>query len=1088
MSEYTEVEQPFLQQLQVLGWDIIDQGPDIPSDPTKSLRLNFRQWLLPEVFAKSVATLNTNADGTPWLTGKQLQDLQDQLLRQPNRTLLEANEAIQKLLFKAQVDVNEVTGEQDPVVKLIDFVNPENNHYLAINQFRNDTPGCVKQFIIPDIVLFVNGIPLIVVECKKGGPTCANPMAEAFEQFQRYMDRRKETKQQGLKEGEPRLFHCNMLLIRSSGVEADYGTITSGEEHFYPWKTQWPQPVCVAEGMNQQQQLVNGMLNKANLLSMLRTSSVFMDTDGGPRIKVICRYQQFRAANKIIERLRHGQTPEEKSGVVWHTQGSGKSLTMVFVARMLRVSRDLNDYKILLINDRVDLEDQLAESATLIGGRVHNIDSRKMLREQLATDSSDINMVMVHKFQLHDQSLPLKVAEALGTYQAIPTSQTFGIVNNSSRIVLMIDEAHRTQSSDLGDNIFEAFPNAARLAFTGTPLITERHGEKKTIKRFGDYIDTYRLMDAVADGTTLQILYEGRTADAALNDKHGFETRFENLFKDRSEEELLAIKKKYGATGDLLEAEQRIAAIAKDMVRHYLEHIFPNGFKAQVVCHSKLAAVCYQKAVHQALAETVAQLQADPEPDLELIKKVSFLKGVVVISSDGTNEAAYITEARKQAKAWNAVDNFCKPFDFEDPDKSYSGIAFLIVCDMLLTGFDAPIEQVMYIDKKIREHTLLQAIARTNRVKKGKQRGYVVDYIGLTENLTDALTLYAAADEQQELAQGLKNITSEMPVLEERYQRLLQLFAGHKVAKVREFVEGKLANVEEDAAVVHEAVKLLKDEKIRADFDVYLKKFLMSLDIILPNRAAHAYRVPAKRLGYILRVTKERYKDTSLDLGDAGQKVRDLINEHLISLGINPKVPPVELLSENFIANLNQHSAGNAEAKASEMEHAIRKHCTVHHDEDPAFYKSLSEKVENLIDQYQDQWDKLAEELEKLRAVAIEGRKQGEEGMSKEATTFFKHIANEAFDNGEVPVDAKPKMKALMEAIVETLQHSIGSIDFWHNSDKQKKTRSEIKTALTLTGITELKQNRERIAIEIMKLAKNRHDELLKGAAGSSQA
>jgi type I restriction enzyme, R subunit len=992
-------------------------------------------------------------------------------------------------LFKAQVDVNEITGEQDPVVKLIDFSHPQNNHFLVINQFRIDTPGCVKQFIIPDIVLFVNGIPLIVVECKKGGPTCANPMAEAFEQLQRYMNQRKETRQQGLKEGEPRLFHSNMLLIRSSGVEADYGSITSGEEHFYPWKTLWPQPDRAAEGMNQQQQLVNGMLNKANLLSMLRSSSVFMDADGGLRIKVVCRYQQFRAANKIIERLRNGQSAEEKSGVVWHTQGSGKSLTMVFVARMLRVSRDLNDYKILLINDRVDLEDQLAETATLIGGRVHSIDSRKMLREQLATDSSDINMVMAHKFQLHDPSLPLKVAEALGTYQAIPTSRTFGVVNTSSRIVLMIDEAHRTQSSDLGDNIFEAFPNAARIAFTGTPLITERHGEKKTVKRFGAYIDTYRLMDAVEDGTTLPILYEGRTAEAALNDKHGFENRFENLFKDRSEEELLAIKKKYGATGDLLEAEQRIAAIARDMVKHFIEHIFPNGFKAQVVCHSKLAAVRYQKAIHQALADTVDELEATPEPDAELIHKLRFLKAAVVISSDGTNEAAYITEARKQAKAWNAVDNFCRPFAFDDPDKPYSGIAFLVVCDMLLTGFDAPIEQVMYLDKKIREHTLLQAIARTNRVKTGKQRGYVVDYIGLTDNLTDALTLYAAADEQQELALGLKNIASEVPVLEERYQRLLQLFFEHKVAKLREFVEGRLASIEDDAAVVHEAVKLLKDEKIRADFDVYLKKFLMSLDIILPNKAAHAYRVPAKRLGYILRVTKERYKDTSLNLGDAGQKVKDLINEHLISLGINPKVPPVELLSEDFIANLNQHAAGNAEAKASEMEHAIRKHCTVHHDEDPAFYRSLSEKVENLIDQYQDQWDKLAEELEKLRNVAIEGRKQGEEGMSKEATTFFEHIANQAFDNGDVPVGAKPKMKALMEAIVETLQHSIGSIDFWHNSDKQKKTRSEIKTALTLTGIAELKENRERIAIEIMKLAKNRHDELLKGTtAGSNKA
>ncbi len=194
-------------------------------------------------------------------------------------------------------------------------------------------------------------------------------------------------------------------------------------------------------------------------------------------------------------------------------------------------------------------------------------------------------------------------------------------------------------------------------------------------------------------------------------------------------------------------------------------------------------------------------------------------------------------------------------------------------------------------------------------------------------------------------------------------------------------------------------------------------------------------------------------------------------------------MPPVELLSADFIESLNKHSGDNAEAKASEMEHAIRKHCTVHHDEDPAFYRNLSEKVENLINQYQDQWEKLAEELGKLRAEAVEGRKQGEEGMSKEATTFFAHIANEAFEGGKVPPDAKAKLKVLMESIVETLQESIGSIDFWSNSDKQKKTRSEIKTALTLTDIPELKTNRERIAIEVMKLAKNRHDELLKGAA-----
>ncbi len=1087
MSEYTEVERPFLEQLASFGWTVIDQGAGIPQDATPSLRDNFRQWLLPSVFDATVRSINRTDDGREWLTQRQLEDLRGQLLRQPNRTLLEANEAIQALLFKAQADVNELTGESDPVVRLIDFQHPQNNQFHAINQFRIDTPGCVKSFIIPDIVLFVNGIPLGVVECKKGSETCANPMQEAFVQLQRYMRRRPETELAGLREGEPRLFHSNLLLIRSSGLEADYGTITSGDEHFYAWKTLYPDDDAAREGMNAQQQLVAGMLTRHNLLQILRISAVFMDTDSGARIKVVCRYQQFRAANKIAERLRSGKTAMERSGVVWHTQGSGKSLTMVFLARMLRASRDLNDYKIVLVNDRHDLEDQLTETATLIGGRVNVIESTQDLRDHLATESSDVNMVMVHKFQERKQVLSNKVAEALSTYRAMPAGNTFGVVNTSERIILMIDEAHRTQSSDLGDNLFEAFPNATRIAFTGTPLITERHGERKTHKRFGEYIDTYRLMDAVNDGSTLQILYEGKTADSALNEKYAFDEAFEDLFRDRSEEELLAIKKKYGATGDILEAENRINAIARDLVGHYVDNILPNGFKAQVVCHSKLACVRYQLGIEAALAERIEQEQAKPVPDADLIRRLQFLKTAVIISSDGTNEAAFITHARKQAARMDAVQNFCRKFDLDDADKEYTGIAFLIVCDMLLTGFDAPVEQVMYIDKRLREHTLLQAIARTNRVEKGKQRGYIVDYIGLANHLTEALTLYAASDELQELRDGLQNITSELPVLEERYQRLLQLFAELGVQQIKEFVTGALPNLDADAVVVNAAVKALKDEKRRADFEVYLKKFLMSMDIILPHAWAQPYRVPAKRLGYILQVTKERYKDTSLDLGNAGAKVKALINEHLISLGINPKVPPIELLSEDFLEKLAIHSGGNTEAKASEMEHAIRKHCTVHHDEDPAFYKRLSEKVDALIEKHHDEWDLLVEKLAELRTEAIAGRRTGEEGMSKEATTFYDYVVEVAFIDGVVPAEEKPGLKVLMESVVEILQETVGSIDFWQDPDKQKRVRGLVKTEIARTGIEALKKNRERVAVEIMKLAKNRHDELLKSATEGSK-
>lgn len=1082
MSEYTEVEQPFLKQLAAQGWTVIDQGPQLPQDAVPSLRTSFRPWWLPGVFRDSVRALNTLPNGAPWLTERQLDELESQLFRQPQRTLLEANQAVHELLLKAQVEVNEATGEVDPVVKLIDFHHPERNRFHAINQFRIATPGCVREFIVPDVVLFVNGIPLAVVECKKGSATCANPMQEAFVQLQRYMRRRAETEAAGLKEGEPRLFHSNLLLVRTCGLQADYGSISSGEEHFYAWKTLHPADDAALAGMNPQQQLVAGMLMPTNLLQMLRTCTVFMDTDAGTRVKVVCRYQQFRAAGKIVQRLRAGRTATERSGVVWHTQGSGKSLTMVFVARMLRASTDLSDFKIVLVNDRQDLEEQLGETAMLIGGRVNVIGSTQDLRRQLATDSSDINMVMVHKFQEREQVLSNMVAEALGTYLAMPAGKTFGVVNASDRIVLMIDEAHRTQGSDLGENLFEAFPNATRLAFTGTPLITERHGERKTHKRFGDYIDTYKLLDAVNDGATLQILYEGRTADSALNEKHAFDEKFEDLFRDRSEEELAAIRKKYGATGDILEAKARIDAIARDLVRHYVDNILPNGFKAQVVCHSKLACVRYQEGITAAIAERLAAEQAKSQPDVELLRRLTFLKTAVVMSSDGTNEAAYITHARKQAARLNAVENFCKGFDLDDPDKANTGVAFLIVCDMLLTGFDAPIEQVMYIDKRLREHTLLQAIARTNRVKRGKQRGYVVDYIGLSNHLTEALTLYTASDEIQELHDGLKSITTELPVLEERYQRLLQHFNAHGVSGIEAFVTGKLGDLQQDAAVVHAAVKALADERYRADFEVYLKKFLMSLDIILPHASAQGFRVPAKRFGYILQVAKERYKDESLQLGDAGEKVKALINEHLVSLGINPKVPPVELLAEDFLQRLQQHAGGNDEAKASEMEHAIRKHCTVHHDEDPAFYKKLSEKVDALIERHHDEWDLLVEKLEELRTEAVAGRKQGVEGLGTEASTFYEHLAELAYGSTSVPAADLPAFKVLMATLVELVQGTIGSIDFWQSADKQKRLRGEIKSAIARAGLEAVLVQRERVAVEVMKLAKNRHDQLLKAA------
>ncbi len=299
---------------------------------------------------------------------------------------------------------------------------------------------------------------------------------------------------------------------------------------------------------------------------MMRSFTLFMDA-GDKRIKAICRYQQYRAVNKIIERLRTGESGLERSGVVWHTQGSGKSLTMVFLVRKLRRAEDLKDYKIVLVNDRRDLEQQLTETAALTGEKPVVIQDSKELKEKLAKDSSNLNMVMLHKFREADESNTPEYVRAAMQKKAANQEinkieskfskvaepvlfDSFGVVNKSEKVLVLIDEAHRTQRSggeraSLSDNLFDAFPNAARIAFTGTPLIADHHSDP-TWKRFGvdahsAYIDKYRLQDAVDDGATLQILYEGKTAEVAIHGRAGFDRKFEDLFCDRSEKELLAI-------------------------------------------------------------------------------------------------------------------------------------------------------------------------------------------------------------------------------------------------------------------------------------------------------------------------------------------------------------------------------------------------------------------------------------------------------------------------------------------------------------------------------------------------------------------
>lgn len=1089
MSEYQFVEQPLLAQLNSLGWKVLDLGEGIPQDPATSLRDDFRETVIKALFVQAVYRLNLIAEGEhkgkPWLTDEQLNTIYDDFIRLGSDKLIAANQQFLTWLSDYQVDKNHITGESNPRVTIINFDQWQANSLYAINQFRLDTPGSSKKQIRPDIVLFVNGLPLVVIECKLPDATSANSIYEGIEQLRRYADLR-EPAHSVNREGEPKLFYTNQLMISTCGEHAKYGTITSKQAHYFSWKLE----DAKERKLNAQQALVEGMLHPEQLLDITKNFTLFMGA-AGKQVKVICRYQQYRAVNKILARMHQGETGLERSGVVWHTQGSGKSLTMVFLVRKLRTDKALHQYKVLMVNDRRDLEDQLGRTAILTGEYITKITTLAQAKAELAKTNSNLNLVMMHKFREDAvKHLPpavrkqLALLEEKGEYDAeldIQLFKPFDVINNDQRILILVDEAHRTQRGgkdkpSLSDNLMDAFPQATRIAFTGTPLIAGHHKEP-TWKRFGldqdsAYIDKYKLKDAVSDGATLPIIYEGKTADSALENKSEFDRKFEDLFKERSDEELLEIRRKYGAEGDILEAEKRIKAITQDIVEHYTSRILPAGLKAQIVCSTRQATIYYQDYFKLALDALIKQKQqaATSDTEIEQLYLLKFVKTAVIISSGENNESAAQRDARQYSSEHNAIENFKRPIDFTEPD---TGICILIVCDMLLTGFDAPIEQVMYIDKKVKEHNLLQTIARVNRTYPNKTHGFIVDYIGLTNALEDALKLYNS-DDQADIRSELGSIEEEEPILAQRYQRVLQLFIENKVKDIELLVTQQLDS-ERHYTIQTAAIDCLEDIRLREQFTVFYKKFLQSMDVIVPHPLADKYKIPMYQFARLQQLAKLRYRDDSLNFFGVGAKIRQLTNEHLISLGINPTIAPVDLLSDQFESNIKTRvSAKDKKSTASEMEHAIRKHLKVEMDSDPVFYKKMSDKLEEVIRKHAGNWEQMALLLGDLRVEVLQGR-----GLSAgQDEPFFDLITDLAFKEGGL-AEYIEEVQAISKNIVQDIIHKIKGVNFWDREDELvKPLYQKLREHFILSDVPQLEEHAELLATEILSLAKKRDQKI----------
>lgn len=1070
--ESVEVEERFLSQLAQMDWKVVAGDLDYPS---VTGRETFREVFLRNHLREAVRRINRR-DRRPWLDDARISQAVSALERIAAKGLMEANQEATGLLLGgvAVEGLPDWEHGRSRMVHYIDWDHPENNTFKAINQFRVDCPGgFAKGFIVPDIVLFINGIPVVVIECKS--PGTSEPIPSAIDQLRRYSNQRKGAGEVDEDEGNERLFYTNQFVIATSYDEARLGTIGADAEYYLEWKDTAPVPMADVrtevgkEHLSNQNTLVAGALRPAHLLDIIRHFCMYQELSGRT-VKIVCRYQQFRAVQAATTRLLHGRTRKEdgehdlRGGIVWHTQGSGKSLSMVFLVRKMRSTPELRRFKVVVVTDRKDLQKQLSDTAALSGETVQVARSVRNLKSILAQKGPGLVFAMVQKYGGNDA----------GATSGPTSSEVFPLLNEDEAILVLVDEAHRSHASALHANLLSALPNAARIGFTGTPIIMG--AKKRTHEIFGEFIDRYTLQQSEADGATVPILYEGRTAEGAVSDGRDLDQLFEDMFQEKSPEELEAIKRKYATKGNVLEAPKLIEAKATDILRHYVAFILPNGLKAQVVAYSRLAAVRYYDALQKARAELVdeavaldeatrslddVELEARPRKlaaaarawrNLELLRKLEFAP---VISPDNNDDPRW-SQWTDGAKIERRIARFKKPLVNADP-KREDPLAFLIVKSMLITGFDAPVEGVMYLDRPIKEAELLQAIARVNRPEHRKAAGIVVDYYGVARHLKEALAAYSASD----IDGVLRSLKDELPTLRDRRDRCVGIFKSRGLDHVGN-TEG--------------CVELLKDERLRAEFTVKLRQFFDTLDLVLPRPEALPFVKDAKALAFLYARAWNRYREgMPMVSKSVGGKVRELIDAHVISLGIDPKIPPISITDAKFVDHVVKQASSRA--KASEMEHAIRHHIRQHLDEDPVHYSELSERLEAILLDYGVNWDQLAMALNDFVKEVQAGRKDAVLGLDpRTQAPFLTVLMQEREKGGHVTESDLAWLSGLTIQLVDHIVRETAVVGFWSNLHAQEVLGSEIFTFLDDYEIVEF-DRAEAVAGRIMELAKaNQHN------------
>ena len=1124
--------------LRRLGWAEVVVADPFAATPVDG-RSDYHDELLLDRLRNRVHAINPGPDGQPWLDEERLDHICDRLRRAAaGGDLVDSNRAVTEVLLQGVVvaGLPDWDGGRSRKVRLVDWDIPERNDLLVVEKFRLDRPlDSGPRFVVLDYVLFVNGLPLAVIRHPSADrePT----VGEAIADLRSYTGQR----QDGPRESVPGFFHYIQMLVATDGMrQAKLGTITSAPEHFADWKTVEPasRDRIIAEfGISPNrltglERLAVGVFRPAHLLDLVQNFTAFHSVDGR-MVKLVARYPQFRAVQRIVRNLRTGRPPaigrpDERGGTVWHTQGSGKSYTMAFIIRKMRSTPELSGYKIAVAVDRIDLRQQLADSLAIAGESVIEASSVTSARAELSDDVPNVVMIMMQHAQRDADAAAGGAEESLGSDTASSIIH-FPELTRSERVLVLVDEAHRGQSSWLHARLRRGLPGAAWIGFTGTPLTREDRRRNTTVGIFGGFVDTYTLRDAVTDSATVPIRYEQRRAEAYLVDRVELDSEYEReVGGTPAARELL---QQQITTREALESEQLIADKARDMLRHWVETVLPNGFKAQVAAATRRAAVRYRVALQTARDELVAVLadyeatrRSDPEaahahsdsaflnaalPFLPLLRIIDF---VPVISEGQTKDprtgqlradppewSQWTAESRQRdhitgfkqplpapetlgggampdggEPPWSATPPGPEgsshpvhqgprnePWAAEAPDDSFDHgqgavawtaqvrpgrggpppIAFVIVQSMLLTGFDAPIEQVLYLDRAIRDLELLQAIARVNRPARLKTVGLVVDYAGVSRYLNAALSAY----DEEDLAETKTFLRDDdVPRLRQAHESIRQFLDLHGIGSLT------------DAAELDRLLTVVADPRLRVEFDGLIGEFFRYLDRVLPRPAALGYEEDAGAYGlaqYRVRRCFRESRSGGLDLYTFGAKVRHLLDQHIRVSGIVQRIPPVEITAADFRERVA--ALASPRVRALEMEHALRRRIAERTPSDPAYYERLSERLERILAELRADAEQLALALDELvrEAQEREAATPWDDGLDRRTEAPIRTLLEVRFQQaaeaaGYVPSPGADNSLALTRSLHRLIREGVRPPHFPRSEYLQNTLRRRIRNYL----------------------------------------